>query len=175
MQKAILQIILLISLISCSEKNNKSATKEENMLQNSINDSKTIERYFPKNIEIETRDTIIKDGNFKISITRTSLKTAVIKTTFDQDNKYIDKYRDNKIHLTITQGTAVVIDTVFRKELFTNLEESFIKVANLYNYRFIKSEHGKFVFLATIIKPETDIDFNFYHYFDIKLKLLKGT
>lgn len=171
MQKTIFQIIFLISLVSCSEKNSKSTTQEENGAQTSTDESKTIERCFPENTETETHDTIIKDGDFKISITKTSLKTFVINEFLEQKIKHIDKYRDNEIRLKITQNSKTVIDTVFRKELFqSHVDKSFMKIANLYNYWFEKSENGKFIFLGTISKPETDIGFDFNHCYDIKTK-----
>jgi hypothetical protein len=171
MKKNIIPIILLIILISCSDKNSKSTAEKENVHQTKINKIKTVERFFPENIEIETQDTIIKNGDFKISITNTSLKSFVINEFLEMNIKHIDKYRDNEIHLKIIQKSEVILDTLFRKELFKNqIDQSFIKTANFHNYWFEKSDNGKLIFMGTICKPETDICFDFNHYYDIKTK-----
>ncbi|OXA79100.1 protein of unknown function [Flavobacterium aquidurense] len=170
MKKNIVRLILLISLISCSDRNSKLTAEKENVDQTHSNKTKTAERFFPENIETETHDTIL-DGNFKIAITKTSLKSFVINAFLEMNIKHIDKYRDNEIHLKITQKSEVILDTLFRKELFKNqIDQSFIKTANFHNYWFEKSENGKLIFMGTICKPETDICFDFNHYYDIKTK-----
>lgn len=173
MKKNIALIILLISLISCSDRN-KSTSEKENIHQTSNIKYKTVESFFPENIEVETEDTIIKDENFKILITKISLKSFVTNEFLEKNIKHIDKYRDNEIGLKITQGSRIIIDTIFGKEQFkTHIDKSFLKSANLYNYWFEKSENGKLLFFGTICKPETDICFDFNHYYDIKTKLFE--
>lgn len=162
--------MLIMSLISCSDKTNKTEIEKENQKPN-FDKSNIVERFFPENIKTEIRDSIIEYGNLKISVTKKSLKTFVVNEFSEENIKYIDKYRDNEIRLKITQESNVIIDTVFKKEDFKKyIDKPFMKIANFYDYWFEKTENGKFIFFGTISKPETDIAFDFNHHYDIKTK-----
>ncbi|GAA4280002.1 hypothetical protein GCM10022260_04230 [Gaetbulibacter aestuarii] len=140
-----------------------------NLHKEKFADKNVVERYFPKENEITEFDTIIAAKNLKISIENKTLDTYVTNEFESQGTKYIDKYRDYEKHLIINLANQRILDTVFNKKDFDSLAgQDFLKIANFHAYWFNKMENDTLEFFGVISKPETDISFAFYHFFDLK-------
>ncbi len=181
MQNKALCIILLVSLISCYENKSKSSIEDDD---NSIYKVNYIESFEPENIESETEDTIIKKGNFQVSITHTYLKTFEVvkfqyrdfvdvkKLKYQTINRTI-KIRDQEIQLKIRQNSKLILDTIFRKEQFKDyLAKSDMKKAIRINYYFDELSDGKLVFSTRLDNGSLKLheDVLLRHFYDIKTK-----
>lgn len=183
MLKNLIQIFFLTLVISCSEKRDDSTTTSGKTK------IKVVEYVYPESFDTEVEDTLIKDGNFEVSVAKIPLKTSIIEERMGKDIKknekkieiinikYIDKYRDFEIHLKVSQNSKIVLDTVFHKELFVEyLTKSEMKKSVLDFYSFHRLVDGKLIFGGVLSKPfslRLHEDIFFYHYYDIKNKTLK--
>lgn len=182
MLKNIVQIILFLGLISCSDKSSKLKSDD------SINRIKAIERFVPENLEPETYDTIIKKGDYKISIQIIPLKTFLQKKYQYRDfvnRKKLDyrtihekvNYRNYEIHLVIGEKSKIIVDTVFHKENFKDcIDNSEMKNFILNYYVFQELSDGKLIFNAGFDNPfsiKLHDDALLEHSYDLKTRSFK--
>lgn len=187
------QFLILIStllLLTCGEQKNDEITADqktekiesineqidtftnsENLRSNDVN---VIERYFPEEIVTVEFDTIISSQDMQISIKSKSLDSYVTNEFEIEGKRYIDKYRDSEKHLLVRKSNEILLDTVLRKNDFSELTgDGFLKIADFHGYWFYKIENDTIEFFGTINKPETDWSVAFYHYFDLKTRTFK--
>ena len=184
MKKQLLIILIGVILVSCGQNKkdeksiNKVNSQNESLETKTDSISKTdfetnnsdriIERYFPEEKETTSYDTIVSDSNLKILITNSFLDSYVINEFESEGRKYVDKYRDSEKHLTIELSNVVIIDTILRKDDFSEYAgQDFLEIANFHGYWFNKIENDTIELFGVINKPETDWSFAFYHYLDL--------
>lgn len=174
-------IILFLSLISCNEKRSNSSLEDND---NSVYKINYVESFEPENIESETQDTIIKKGNFKVSITHTYLETfEVVKSQYRDfvDVKKLKyqtinrtlKIRNEEIQLKISQNSKPILDTIFHKEQFKDyLSKSDLKKSIRIIYYFEELLNGKLAFRAIFDNGSLKLHQKVYliHYYDIQTK-----
>lgn len=171
--KIIISIIAVL-IFACNPHSEKNSTiiKFDND-KNVISKNRTTERFFPETKNIETFDTIIEERQIQITIAKTDLDSYLTNEYDDDDHIQIDKYRDAEISLTIKQNSQVLLDTIFRKDMFSKYATNgFMDIAIFQNYWLDKIDNNKIEFFGIICKPETDNSLPFYHYFDLNNKQL---
>ncbi|UII20554.1 DUF4738 domain-containing protein [Fulvivirga ligni] len=134
-----------------------------------LKDKSIIERFFPVENKTIKFDTILSALNLEISIQSATLDSYVTNEFEIEGVIHVDKYRDSEKHLIIKRYNEVVIDTVFKKNDFTELTgEDFSKIANFHGYWFNKIENDTIELFGVISKPETDWSVAFYHFLNLK-------
>ncbi|WP_430908673.1 DUF4738 domain-containing protein [Maribacter sp. 2-571] len=176
-----------IFIVSCGEQKKKKKTMGKEVLKmeatDKKNDSLTIAkeenvdrkevviRYFPDKKDTIEFDTLISAQNLHISIQSRTLDSYVTNEFESDGKKYIDKYRDSEKHLRIWKENQIVVDTIFIKEIFGSYAgNEFLNIANLSGYWFNSVDNNSIAFFGVINKPETDLSYDFYHFFDLSTR-----
>jgi len=178
--------IAVIVFVSCQSKqahenrqtskteSSKVATSETKNLEDdsaSKKQSHVLQRLIPEYISSAKYDTLIKEQNIQIRITKTYLESYVLDEYEIKDTIYQDKYRDSKIQLDIRKGDTILIDSTFTKTAFSKfVDKEFLSIARFHRYWFRNLKDGRLEFFGVIAKPETDWSFAFSQYFDLASK-----
>lgn len=172
--KQLLAIVIVLLFIACNSKSNKdSETLKSQKSTQTVTQTDTVKIY-PTEKATEKFDTLIANKNIKISIVRKDLDSYVLHDSWSSEKKYIEKYRNAEIALTIIQNEKVLLDTIFKKEQFAkSLGNDFLKIAIFHNYWFKNINEKGIEFFGVITEPETDNTLDFNHFYNFKTKKLE--
>jgi hypothetical protein len=159
-----LVIILSIVVASCKSETSKSSNRpgeKSNAAEEQVIDSSqmlnVIERYFPREHEVTTFDTIVSDKDVRIRIVRSSIETYVLNEFSSRVDHYKDKYRDNKILLEVKNKDSIILDTMFLKMQFLDMtNQEFMNESIYHNFWFEETTEDLAIFHGSISKLETD-------------------
>lgn len=170
-----LQVFLIILLfISCNSKTEKNKETINPHISSQGVTEIDAGKLYPIKKATDKFDTLIVSKNIKISIIREDLDSYVLHESWSSKKKFIEKYRNVEITLTIKQNGNKLIDTIFRKEQFVkSFGKEFLDIAIFHNYWFNKIDENGIEFFGVITEPETDNAVGFNNFFSFKSKSLE--
>ncbi|UTW65778.1 DUF4738 domain-containing protein [bacterium SCSIO 12643] len=147
--KNVVFILLVIFSFSCSENDSKvKETKKE-----------TIVRFFPEEINMNTKFTGVNDSIQLIVKMKSSDKDFVTFSRVSRDTVWEDRYRDNSVELSLSLNQTKFFAKTFTKhDLLETMPKEFMDQSLIFDvwYESFDPKVEEVKLQMTVCKPETD-------------------